>query len=113
MDRPSTGIDAVDNLLGGLGVGDNVVWQAADPADVEPFVQAFLASARGTTPLMYLSLRLSPASVLDRFGPVWDPDRFILLDGWTGGVGAAGSASPTPARRPQAPPHIEPGHRRQ
>ena len=28
MDRPSTGIDALDELLGGLGVGDNVVWQA-------------------------------------------------------------------------------------
>ena len=28
MDRPSTGIGALDELLGSLGVGDNVVWQA-------------------------------------------------------------------------------------
>jgi transcriptional regulator with XRE-family HTH domain len=103
MDRPSTGIDALDNLLGGLGVGDNVVWQAVDPADVEPFVRAFLGSARGTTPLMYLSLRLPPASVLDRFGPVWDPDRFILLDGWTDGVATAGSPSPARVRRLKDP----------
>lgn len=47
MDRPSTGIDALDELLGGLGVGDNVVWQAAGPADIEPFVEAFLSAARG------------------------------------------------------------------
>ena len=33
MDRPSTGIDALDELLGRLGVGDNVVWQAPDPAE--------------------------------------------------------------------------------
>jgi transcriptional regulator with XRE-family HTH domain len=103
MDRPSTGIDALDNLLGGLGVGDNVVWQAVDPADVEPFVHAFLGSARGTTPLMYLSLRLPPASILDRFGRVWDPDRFILLDGWTGGAATAGSPSPARVRRLKDP----------
>jgi hypothetical protein len=43
MERPSTGIDALDELLGGLGVGDNVVWQATNPAEIEPFVEAFLA----------------------------------------------------------------------
>ncbi len=51
MDRPSTGIEALDQVLGGgLGVGDNVVWQAADPGEIEPFVAAFLATAKGTTP---------------------------------------------------------------
>jgi transcriptional regulator with XRE-family HTH domain len=103
MDRPSTGIDALDDLLGGLGVGDNVVWQAADPADVEPFVHAFLGTAQGATPLTYLSFRLPPATALDRFHTVWDNDRFILLDGWTGGPharpdpgGAAPAGSPSP-----------------
>jgi DNA-binding XRE family transcriptional regulator/quercetin dioxygenase-like cupin family protein len=84
MDRPSTGIAALDEVLGGLGVGDNVVWQAPDPADIEPFVEAFLATAHGDTPLTYLSFRRPPAEVLDRFGKVWDSDRFTLLDGWTG-----------------------------
>jgi transcriptional regulator with XRE-family HTH domain len=84
MARPSTGIDALDELLGRLGVGDNVVWQAPDPGDIEPFVEAFLATAHGDTPLTYLSFRLPPAAVLDRFGQVWDSDRFTLLDGWTG-----------------------------
>jgi transcriptional regulator with XRE-family HTH domain len=90
MDRPSTGIEALDQVLGGgLGVGDNVVWQAADPAEVEPFVEAFLATAHGTMPLTYLSFRLAPTAVLDRFGRVWDSERFTLLDGWTGSQGAA------------------------
>jgi transcriptional regulator with XRE-family HTH domain len=89
MDRPSTGIEALDQVLGGgLGVGDNVVWQAADPAENEPFVEAFLATAHGSTPLTYLSFRLPPAAVLDRFGRVWDSERFTLLDGWTGGQDA-------------------------
>jgi transcriptional regulator with XRE-family HTH domain len=95
MDRPSTGIGALDELLGSLGVGDNVVWQAPDPADIEPFVEAFLATAHGDTPLTYLSFRLPPAAVLDRFGQVWDSDRFTLLDGWTGSQHA--SSEPTVA----------------
>jgi transcriptional regulator with XRE-family HTH domain len=96
MERPSTGIDALDELLGGLGVGDNVVWQATNPTEIEPFVEAFLATANGTTPLTYLSFRLPPATVLDRFGQVWDAERFTLLDGWTGSQDAA------PGRRKKA-----------
>jgi transcriptional regulator with XRE-family HTH domain len=88
MDRLSTGIDALDEVLGGLRVGDNVVWQAADPVEIEPFVEAFLATAHGTTPLTYLSFRLPPAAVLDRLGRVWDAERFTLLDAWTGGQDA-------------------------
>jgi transcriptional regulator with XRE-family HTH domain len=105
MERPSTGIDALDELLGGLGVGDNVVWQASDPTDVEPFVEAFLDTANGSTPLTYLNFRLPPATVLDRFSQVWDSQRFTLLDGWTGGQDAppgrrkrATARSPLPAR---------------
>jgi transcriptional regulator with XRE-family HTH domain len=103
MDRPSTGIEALDQVLGGgLGVGDNVVWQAADPAEIEPFVEAFLATAHGRMPLTYLSFRLPPAAVLDRFGRVWDRGRFTLLDGWTGGQdagrGRRKAAAGAPAR---------------
>jgi transcriptional regulator with XRE-family HTH domain len=98
MEQPSTGIDLLDDLLGGLRAGDNVVWQAPDPAELEPFVDAFLGSARGTTPLAYLSFRLPPAIVLDRLHQAWDADRFVLLDGWTGGPRAA----PDPARQAAA-----------
>jgi transcriptional regulator with XRE-family HTH domain len=115
MDRPSTGIDPLDELLGGLGVGDNVVWQAASSADIEPFVEAFLSAARGTTPLTYLSFRLPPAAVLDRFGEVWDFERFLLLDGWSGGphagpepgVATAGSPPQGRVRRLKEPADME------
>jgi transcriptional regulator with XRE-family HTH domain len=115
MARPSTGIDALDELLGGLGVGDNVVWQAPDPADIEPFVEAFLATAHGDTPLTYLSFRLPPAAVLDRFSRMWDSDRFTLLDGWTGSqqassepaVAAAGLPPQALVRRLKDPTDME------
>jgi len=92
MEQPSTGLEPLDVLLDGLGVGDNVVWQAPTSDHIEPFVQAFLAAQAGT-PLAYVSFRLPPAAVLDRFGRVWDAQRFVLVDGWT--------ASP-PERRPAA-----------
>jgi transcriptional regulator with XRE-family HTH domain len=115
MARPSTGIDALDELLGGLGVGDNVVWQAPDPADIEPFVEALLATAHGDTPLTYLSFRLPPAAVLDRFSRMWDSDRFTLLDGWTGSqqassepaVAAAGLPPQALVRRLKDPTDME------
>ena len=118
MDRPSTGIGALDELLGSLGVGDNVVWQAPDPADIEPFVEAFLATAHGDTPLTYLSFHLPPAAVLDRFGQVWDSDRFTLLDGWTGSqhaspersVAVAGSPPQALVRRLKDPTDMELGY---
>jgi transcriptional regulator with XRE-family HTH domain len=100
MDRPSTGIEALDELLGGLGVGDNVVWQAPDPADIEPFVRALLATGHGATPLTYLSFRLPPAAVLDRIGQVWDSDRFTLLDGWTGSQHASSDEAAAAAGLP-------------
>jgi len=100
MDRPSTGIDALDELLGGLGVGDNVVWQAPDPAEIEPFLEAFLATAHGGTPLTYLSFRLPPAEVLARFSQVWDRERFTLLDGWTGSRHASSHPAVTAAGLP-------------
>src|SRR4029453_4310336 len=105
MGRPSTGIEALDQVLGGgLGVGDNVVWQAADPAEIEPFVEALLATAHGSTPLTYLSFRLPPAAVLDRFGRVWDSERFTLLDGWPAcGVGRGARAAAAGRQPPPAP----------
>jgi len=116
MERPSTGIDALDELLGGLAVGDNVVWQASDPTEIEPFVEAFLATANGTTPMTYLSFRLPPATVLDRYRRVWDPERFTLLDGWTGSHdapagrrrgGTAGSSRRARVRRLKDPADME------
>ena len=116
MERPSTGIDALDELLGGLAVGDNVVWQASDPTEIEPFVEAFLATANGTTPLTYLSFRLPPATVLDRYRRTWDPERFTLLDGWTGSHdapagrrrgGTAGSSRRARVRRLKDPADME------
>jgi hypothetical protein len=49
-EAPSTGLPALDAVVGGLRAGDNVVWQVDDVADyaalVSPFVDAALAAGR-------------------------------------------------------------------
>jgi ribosome-binding protein aMBF1 (putative translation factor) len=69
MDRPSTGIDALDEVLGGgLGVGDNVVWQAANPAEIEPFAEAFWPPRTAAPPDGRVQVLEGTARVRERIG---------------------------------------------
>ncbi len=43
--EPSTGLPALDEVLGGLRLGDNVVWQVESVDDYRPLVAAFVARA--------------------------------------------------------------------
>ncbi|HXF73683.1 MAG TPA: helix-turn-helix transcriptional regulator, partial [Actinomycetota bacterium] len=84
--RPTTGLRALDDLLGGLRVGDNVVWEIAEDVSVDPFVAAFVR-ARGGPGLAYLSFQAPPREILERLADAWDPERCLLLDCFTDGLG--------------------------
>ncbi|MFH1732227.1 MAG: PEP/pyruvate-binding domain-containing protein [Planctomycetota bacterium] len=47
--KPTTGVESLDRLLGGLLAGDNLVWQISSMADYSPFVRPYWtqAAARG------------------------------------------------------------------
>ncbi len=45
VNPPSTGLPALDEVLGGLRDGDNVVWQVEDLDDYPPLVRPFVARA--------------------------------------------------------------------
>jgi transcriptional regulator with XRE-family HTH domain/KaiC/GvpD/RAD55 family RecA-like ATPase len=77
----STGVQQLDSLLGGLRLGDNVVWDIDGPKE-DAFVAAFLRASAGA-PLVYVSFDASPKAVLDRLGPDWDRERFLLIDCFT------------------------------
>ena len=85
----TTGLRPLDELLGGLRYGDNVVWEVDGP-DETPFLAGFLRAAVGA-PLVYVSFHVSPQAILDRFGADWDKERFLLLDCFTDGL-AGGDA---------------------
>src|SRR5688572_19654674 len=80
----TTGLPTLDVFIDGLRYGDNVIWELDGPEET-PFVEAFLRGSRGS-PLVYVSFHVSPRAILDRFGAVWDPERFVLLDCFTEGL---------------------------
>jgi transcriptional regulator with XRE-family HTH domain len=81
----------VDELIGGLRFGDNVVWEVDGP-DEAPFVNAFVRASRGF-PLAYVIFDVSPQAVLDRLGDDWDVENFLLVDCFTDGLGGGGSVA--------------------
>jgi transcriptional regulator with XRE-family HTH domain/KaiC/GvpD/RAD55 family RecA-like ATPase len=95
----TTGIRSLDELLGGLRYGDNVVWEVGGPEET-PFVAAFLRGSKGH-PLVYVSFHVSPQAILDRFRRVWDLERFVLLDCFTDGLGRRDPAVASFYRRPR------------
>jgi transcriptional regulator with XRE-family HTH domain len=89
MAKVSTGFRQLDDLLGALRTGDNVVWQTEPGAALDPFLSGFLRRSSSAPALLYASFHVPPAGVLDRFGPVWERERFVLLDCFTDGLGGS------------------------
>lgn len=80
MLTPTTGLEPVDELIGGLRVGDNVVIHAASEEAAVPLLTGALRAVAGHDRLVYATFREAPRTVFERFGDAWDPERFVLLD---------------------------------
>lgn len=87
MQGPTTGIPGLDELIGKLRVGDNVVWQAGRET-WEGVSAPFLKASRGNG-LCYVCVDESPTEVLGRHRELWDSERFVLLDCYSSGLGRA------------------------
>jgi transcriptional regulator with XRE-family HTH domain/KaiC/GvpD/RAD55 family RecA-like ATPase len=87
--RVSSGVSQLDRLLGGLYIGDNVVWldDAGSLASVFclSFVQASQSVAR---PLIYVTFDRSPKNLLEKLGPLAHSQDLTILDCFTYGKGA-------------------------
>jgi transcriptional regulator with XRE-family HTH domain len=65
----SSGVPDLDELLGGIVAGDNLVWVFDDPATVIPFENAFLREGlEAGDPCRYVTMTASPAAVARRVG---------------------------------------------
>ena len=86
--RVSSGISQLDHLLGGLYVGDNVVWydDAGSLAAVYclNFIQVSQAQNR---PLIYVSFDRSPKNLIEKLGPLANNRKLFILDCFTYGKG--------------------------
>jgi hypothetical protein len=84
----STGIEYLDRLLGGLRIGDNVVWETDAGAHVDLFVEKFerhsLAAGHN---LVYVSFNRSPMTMVRKLSELPNQENITLLDCFTSGKG--------------------------
>jgi transcriptional regulator with XRE-family HTH domain/KaiC/GvpD/RAD55 family RecA-like ATPase len=85
----ASGVSQLDRLLGGLYIGDNVVWydDAGSLASVFclNFIQTSLAQNK---PFIYVSFDRSPRNLLEKLAPLGEYPSLNVLDCFTCGKGA-------------------------
>jgi len=84
----TTGIKEIDNLIGGISPGDNIVWEVDSGAPVDRFVSGFLTADRvpGST-ITYVSFNRSPQTITRAYGEEMSPGTFRLIDCFSSGKG--------------------------
>jgi DNA-binding XRE family transcriptional regulator/quercetin dioxygenase-like cupin family protein len=92
MTRPSTGLRPLDDLIGGVRIGDNLVFEGDGEVSLDSFVSAFVQASSKAAGLAYVSLHVPPSVVLDRFAGRWHPQRTVLVDLYTDGLGGSDAA---------------------
>jgi transcriptional regulator with XRE-family HTH domain/KaiC/GvpD/RAD55 family RecA-like ATPase len=84
----STGVDWLDQLLGRLRIGENVVWEVDGGAHVEAFMSSLLeANIKDDANAVYVSFNHSPVTMKEKLGDLFDEPKFILVDCFTDGKG--------------------------
>ena len=84
----STGIPDLDRLLGGLRIGDNLVWETDAGAYVDLFMDRFARhSLAAGHSLIYVSFNRSPMTMVKRLSDLPDQKNITLLDCFTSGKG--------------------------
>ena len=86
--RMSTGVAELDPILGGLLIGDNVIWYDDAGSLASSFALNFLQSAVARKkPFIYVSFDRSPKNLLDKLGPLARSPYLTILDCFTLGKG--------------------------
>lgn len=84
----STGVEYLDDLLGGLRIGDNLVWETDAGAYVDLFAERFAhhSLAAGHS-LIYVSFNRSPMAIVKKLSGLPNQQNITLLDCFTSGKG--------------------------
>jgi transcriptional regulator with XRE-family HTH domain/KaiC/GvpD/RAD55 family RecA-like ATPase len=84
----TTGITDLDQRLGGLAIGDNVIWYDAAGSLVSAFALNFIqASLAVGKALIYVSFDRSPKTLIQELGNLADNPRLTIVDCFTEGKG--------------------------
>ncbi len=86
--RVSSGVSYLDRLLGGLFIGDNVVWHDDSGNLASAFCLNFLETSLALQkPVIYVSFDRSPKNLLDKLGSLAESPDLTILDAFTCGKG--------------------------
>jgi transcriptional regulator with XRE-family HTH domain/KaiC/GvpD/RAD55 family RecA-like ATPase len=86
--RVATGVSQLDRLLGGLLIGDNVVWYDDAGSLASVFCSNFIqASQAQNKHIIYVSFDRSPRNLLEKLGPLANYAHLNILDCFTYGKG--------------------------
>ena len=90
--RVSTGLKELDRRLGGLFIGDNVIWYDEAGSLAFPFTLNFIqASQKSAKPLIYATFDRSPKALVEELGPLAEDPQLTILDCFTHGKGDGSS----------------------
>lgn len=88
--RVTSGVSQLDKILGGLFIGDNVVWHDDSGSLASVFCQNFMqASQAQDRSIIYVSFDRSPRNLLEKLGPLTENPSLTILDCFTCGKGAS------------------------
>jgi len=86
--RLSSGVSQLDRLLGGLFIGDNVVWYDDAGSLASVFAFNFIQeSQEKEKPLIYFSFDRSPKTIIEELGSLSESRYLTILDCFTHGKG--------------------------
>ena len=89
----TSGVNELDRLLGGLFVGDNVVWLDDSGSLASVFCLNFIQTSQlESKPIIYVSFDRSPRNLLEKLGFLANNPSLTILDCFTSGKG---NGSPT------------------
>ena len=86
--KVASGVKQLDSILGGLLVGDNVIWYDDAGSLVWVFcVNLIQASQSRNKPVIFVSFDQSPRNLLEKLGPLAENPVLTILDCFTWGKG--------------------------
>ncbi|PKL41408.1 MAG: hypothetical protein CVV44_01865 [Spirochaetae bacterium HGW-Spirochaetae-1] len=83
----STGVSYIDEITGGLRLGDNVVWQVSDGVSIDSFIKAFFdTNSDFQSNIIYINSNYSPHTIKKRYDYLFQKN-ITLIDAFTHGKG--------------------------
>jgi transcriptional regulator with XRE-family HTH domain/KaiC/GvpD/RAD55 family RecA-like ATPase len=86
--RVSSGVGQLDGQLGGLFIGDNVIWYDDAGSLASAFSLNFIQESQNQNrPIIYITFDRSPKTILEDLGPLGESPFLTILDCFTHGKG--------------------------